>query len=66
MQNKLSRYTINPIDQSIMNRNLIDLDFGVSVTDWNVTPKFIALTQEWMGNDYFPTQKDLYQAVYVK
>eukprot|EP01084_Bolivina_argentea_P082252 148925_1 len=59
-------YSINPVDTSAVDRNLIELDFGDHVIDWDVVPKFHTMKQEWLQNEFFPIQQDLYDSLYYK
>eukprot|EP01084_Bolivina_argentea_P115260 204988_1 len=62
----LFNYTINPADNTAINRNLIELDFGQDVIAWDVKPKFDNIKEEWLHNQYFPIEHDLYQSLYLK
>eukprot|EP01084_Bolivina_argentea_P138757 244211_1 len=59
-------YLINPPDKQAIDRNLIDLDFGDHVKDWNIKPKFFNMKEEWMENEFFPIEEDIYESVKYK
>eukprot|EP01084_Bolivina_argentea_P055209 101222_1 len=66
LKDELSRYTINPVDKQAMERNLIDLDFGQHVTDWNIQPQFAHMKDEWLENDFFQISNDIYKSLQIK
>eukprot|EP01084_Bolivina_argentea_P298572 514557_1 len=69
LKNKLSNYTINPPNKKTIERNLIDLDFGQHVTDWNVNikdSKFVNMKEEWMKNEFFIIDENIYQSLKIK
>eukprot|EP01084_Bolivina_argentea_P311344 538909_1 len=45
LKENISNCSIQPIDQNAMKRNLIELDFGDHVADWNVKPQFDDMKQ---------------------
>eukprot|EP01084_Bolivina_argentea_P178058 307837_1 len=59
-------YTINPLDKQAVKRNLIELDFGDHVVNWNVDAKFLNMKQEWFQNEFFQVNDDLYNSLYLK
>eukprot|EP01083_Nonionella_stella_P278412 946766_1 len=66
LKEELSGYLINPPDQAEKNRDkghLLDLDFGIDVTEWNVIPMFISTKQEWIGNRFAPIEMDFYESL---
>eukprot|EP01084_Bolivina_argentea_P125690 222660_1 len=66
LKEKISLYSINPPDRTAIERNLIDLDFGHHVTEWNVEAKYFNMKQEWMKNEFFPINSDVCKSIEIK
>eukprot|EP01084_Bolivina_argentea_P236057 397031_1 len=66
LKDNISKYTINPPDKQAIKRNLIDLDFGDHIIEWDVKPKFLNVKQEWTENEFFPIQKEIYESLLIK
>eukprot|EP01084_Bolivina_argentea_P203830 348061_1 len=66
LKDKFSKYTIRPIDEIAMTRNLIDLDFGDHITAWKVQSKFLNVKQEWTQNEFAPIDTVSYKSMYIK
>eukprot|EP01084_Bolivina_argentea_P044568 81998_1 len=62
----LSNHMIQPVDATIIKRNLIDLDFGDHITDWNVKPKFENVKQEWLQNNVSNIPQTVYKSIRIK
>eukprot|EP01084_Bolivina_argentea_P282858 484302_1 len=63
LKDKLFTYVINPSDSS---RNYLHFDYGEHVILWNVNPKFSTMKQEWMENEYYPIDEDIYSMMREK
>eukprot|EP01084_Bolivina_argentea_P090344 162829_1 len=66
IKDKLYKYTIKPSDKEAMKRNLIELDFGDHLTEWNVDPMFLNMKQEWMKNEFYALDEDIYNSLEIK
>eukprot|EP01084_Bolivina_argentea_P311345 538911_1 len=66
LKQDISKYIINPLDKEAMNRNLVELDFGERVENWNVKPKFNTVKEEWLENEFFPVEQNVYESIYIK
>eukprot|EP01083_Nonionella_stella_P110942 325033_1 len=67
LKQDMAQYTVKPPDEATMNRfasRLMNLDFGVDVTEWNVIPAFLSVKGEWLGNKYAPIGDDFYESLY--
>eukprot|EP01084_Bolivina_argentea_P265833 450736_1 len=64
LKENILTYTINPPKKN--DKDLIELDFGEHVIDWNVEPKFCNVKQEWMGNEFCSIEQYIYDSLYSK
>eukprot|EP01083_Nonionella_stella_P231826 818362_1 len=66
LKDDVSIYVAKPLDEDAQGRRLTQLDFGHHVTDWNVTPKFYNIKQEWTENEYAPISLELCKSLYMQ
>eukprot|EP01083_Nonionella_stella_P062551 162647_1 len=62
----MAQYTANPPDEAIKRCKLMNLDFGVDVTDWNVIAAFLSAKGEWLGNKLAPIREGFYESLHEK
>eukprot|EP01084_Bolivina_argentea_P176334 305164_1 len=66
LKKDIYKYTIYPPDNKAIERNLIELDFGEHIINWNVEAKFYNIKEEWLHNDFFPLGSDIYDSLCEK
>eukprot|EP01083_Nonionella_stella_P295558 1004493_1 len=65
LKHNMARYTVNPPDEATINRHtLMNLDFGVDVTYWDVVATFLNAKEECMGNKFAPMREDFYESLH--